>query len=66
MEVSHAAKTPRRNPRIDKSDLIQVDTLAKLFKCDFEDVMVAIEKSNGTFISVYEVITSKNKVLSLT
>lgn len=48
-----------RNPMIDKNNPLQIDTMAKLFNCDYEDVLTAIEKSNGTFISVYQVISSQ-------
>lgn len=46
----------KKNPIIDKNNPIQIDTLAKLFNCEFEDVLDAVEKSNGTFVSVFQVI----------
>lgn len=50
-----------RNPIVDKNNNFQIGTLAKLFDCEYEEVLDAIEKSNGTFVSVYEVICGKKK-----
>ncbi len=50
------AQISKKNPIVDKNDPIQIDTLAKLFNCEFEEVLDAVEKSNGTFISVFQVI----------
>ncbi len=51
-----------KNPVVDKDNNFQIGTLAKLFDCEYEEVLDAIEKSNGTFVSVYEVICAKKKV----
>lgn len=60
MERSHTtAQNSTRNPVIDKNNPLQIDTMAKLFNCDYEEVLTALEKSNGTFISVFQVITSQ-------
>lgn len=56
--IHSTVQIPRRNPKIDKNNPVQIDTLAKLFRCDFEDVLNAVEQSNGTFISVFQVIKS--------
>lgn len=50
-----------KNPIVDKNNNFQIGTLAKLFDCEYEDVLEAVEKSNGTFVSVYEVICKKKK-----
>lgn len=53
-------QAPQKNPKVDINNNLQIGTLAKLFRCEYEDVLTAVEKSNGTFVSVYEVITSKS------
>lgn len=61
-KIDSKASRVKKNPKIDVNNPIQVDTLAKLFNCEFEDVIEACKKSNGTFIGVFDVITGKKSI----